>query len=214
MPRAPFLRTALLASVLLTAGACGTTPEPDPSASAAPSSATSPSATPSATPSAARAAGSLGGPGTPCALPVSFSLAEDWEPKAVEVPADPDFADLVKQGPATIVCEANAKATGNLGFLRVWSAPKGPAGTTLRAFVKAEKGSKGLTLADLKTGGTPIVEARYTVHSELLDEDRAGRAFAVETARSTVVVELGGFDAEEDAMIAAYELARSSLKVT
>ncbi|MEU3604404.1 lipoprotein [Streptomyces sp. NPDC035033] len=209
----PLAALGLLVTGSLLTG-CGAGREP-----AAPPARTTDAATPAApatTPeesAAAVAAASLGGPGTACALPVSFSLAEDWEPKAVEMPADPDFAELVKQGPATAVCEANAKATGNLGFLRVWSAPKGSARAALQAFVKAEEGSKGLALAEVGAGGAPVVEARYTVHSELLDEDRDGRAFAVETAKSTVVVELGGFDAEEDEMIAAYELARSSVRV-
>ncbi|MFB6833888.1 lipoprotein [Streptomyces hydrogenans] len=208
--RAPFLRTALLAAALLTATACGTTPEPD----ASPSGTAKPSATPSATPSeeVAKAAGSVGGPGTACALPVSFSLAEGWEPETVEKPEDPDFAALVEQGPATIVCEAKSEGTSDIGFLRVWTAPKAPARATLTAFVKDDK-SKALVLTDVKLGGTAAVEARYSVYSALEEEWRDGRSFAVETAKGTVVVELGGLDAEEEAVVAAYELAKSTFEV-
>ncbi|GGY63285.1 lipoprotein [Streptomyces omiyaensis] len=205
--RAPFLRTALLAAVLLTA--CGTTPEPD--AAAPPAAGTS--AAPSATPSP-EAAVSVGGPGTACALPVSLSLAKGWEPETIERPADPDFAALVEQGPATIVCEAKSEGTPHIGFLRVWTAPKGPARAALKAFVEDDK-SKELVLTDVKAGAVPAVEARYSVYSALEEEWREGRSFAVQTGKGTVViVELGGLDAEEDAVVAAYELARSTLKPT
>lgn len=208
--RAPLLGTALLAAALLTA--CGTTPEPK---AAAPGPTTvSPTASPS--PSAARA---LGGPGTACVLPVSFSLTEGWEPEEVDAPADPDFADLVKQGPATVVCEAKAEGTPHIGFLRVWTAPKGRVRPTLDAFVKADK-SKGLALTDLTvggaggSGGVAAVEARYSVFSELTEEWRKERAFAVTTAKGVVVVELGGLDAEEDDVVAAYELAKRTFEVS
>ncbi|MFE1347795.1 lipoprotein [Streptomyces sp. NPDC058757] len=210
--RAPFLRTALLAAALLTA--CGTTPEPGPPASgaAAKPSPTSPSPAPTAS-AAPTAAASVGGPGTACALPVSFSLAEGWEPETVEKPEDPDFAALVEQGPATIVCEATSEGTPHIGFLRVWTAPKGPAGAALSAFVKDDR-TKALVLKDVKLGGTAAVEARYSAYSALEEEWRDGRSFAVETAKGTVViVELGGLDAEEDAVVAAYELAKSTFEV-
>ncbi|MFF2775802.1 lipoprotein [Streptomyces sp. NPDC058052] len=203
--RAPLLGPALLAAALLTA--CGTTPEPDARASAAPS----PTPTPTASPAPRTA--SLGGPGTACDLPVSFSLTEDWEPTEVEPPADPDFAELIRQGPATIVCEAKAEGSSDIGFLRVWTAPKGPARATLDAFVKADK-SKGTTLTDLKVGGVPAVEARYSVYSELMEEWRDGRSFALVTAGGVVVVELGGLDSGEDEMVAAYERVKSTLKVS
>ncbi|MFD4389209.1 lipoprotein [Streptomyces sp. NPDC058486] len=208
--RAPFLGTALLAAALLTA--CGTTPTPDDTPrSAAPKTTKATKAT--ETTKAPEAAQTLGGPGSACVLPVSFSLTEGWEPEKVDPPADPDFAALVKQGPATIVCEAEAEGTPYVGFLRVWTAPKGPARTTLAAFVKADK-IKGLALTDLKVGGRPAVEARYSVYGELMEEWRDGRSFAVQTARGVVVVELGGLDAGEDDMVAAYERAKSTLKVT
>ncbi|MFB7937299.1 lipoprotein [Streptomyces sp. NPDC056049] len=211
--RTPFLGTALLAAALLTA--CGTPQEqaPEQAAPAAASTPATKSPTPSASPSAVRA---VGGAGTPCVLPVSFSLSEDWETKAVEAPENPDFADLVKQGPATVVCEAKAEGTPHIGFLRVWTAPKGPVRPTLDAFVKADK-SKGIALTDLgvgRAGGVPAVEARYSVFSELTEEWRAERAFAVTTPKGVVVVELGGLDSEEDDMVAAYEAVKAGLKVS
>lgn len=205
--KAPLLRTALLAAALLTA--CGTTPEPDAPAAAPPTAAKSPTAAPSP-----EAVVSVGGPGTACALPVSFSLMEGWEPETVEKPEDPDFAALVEQGPATIVCEAKSEGTSDIGFLRVWTAPKGPVRSTLKAFVEDDK-SKELVLTDVKAGAVAAVEARYSVYSELEEEWRDGRSFAVTTPKGAVVImELGGLDAEEDAVVAAYELAKSTLRLS
>ncbi|MFJ3900819.1 lipoprotein [Streptomyces sp. NPDC090025] len=225
--RAP-IRTAVPAALALAAAGllltgCGTAKDAgapgDPSA-APPAAGTTASA--AATPSetagsgtakAAVPAGSLGGPGTACPLPVSFSLAKDWKPKAVTPPADPDLAELTRQGPATIVCEIDAKPAGNIGFLRVWTAPKGSAKATLEAFVKAVKGSKGLALTDIKAGALPAVEGSYSVYSELLEETKESRTFAVETPKNTLLIELGGMDTEEyREMLPAYELAKSTLK--
>lgn len=208
------MRTAvpvtLLAAGLLLTG-CGTGQEPAAPA-AKPAAPTTPAAP--AGEGTAAAAGTVGGSGTACALPFSFSLAKDWKPKAVEAPADPDFADLAKQGPATVVCEVDAKPAGHIGFLRVWTAPKGLARPTLEAFVKAEEGSRKAVYADTKAGPLPAVQVVYEVHSELMDETKTERAFAVETADSKVViVHLGGLDTEEhQAMRPAYELAKSTVK--
>ncbi|MEU3395447.1 lipoprotein [Streptomyces filamentosus] len=215
--RAPFLRTALLAAALLTA--CGTAPEPAAAPSAAPSgeaageSAGKPSAEPSREP-AVKAAGPLGGPGTACALPVSFSLAEGWEAAAIEKPKDPALASLVTQGPATVLCEAKSEGTPDIAFLRVWTAPKGSARSVLKAFAEADE-SKGIVLTDLKAGAVPAVEARYSVYSKLTEEWRRTRSFAVRTdGGAVVVVGLAGLDSGEEAVTAAYELAKSTLRLS
>jgi hypothetical protein len=66
--------------------------------------------------------GKLGAAGTPCALPVSFELAQSWKAKPV---AD-DAADfpLGQQGGLALKCEVDAKPAGHLGFLRVWAGGK------------------------------------------------------------------------------------------
>ncbi|MEU8621844.1 lipoprotein [Streptomyces sp. NPDC048623] len=213
MPERAPLRTAVPAALLAAAGllltACGTGQEPG----AAPTGAAAPTPAQEAQEGTAAPAATLGGPGTACALPFAFSLAEDWKPKAVEVPADPDLAELTKQGPATLRCEVDAKPAGHLGFLRVWTVPKGLARPALEAFVKAEKGSRRAVYADTKAGLLPAVQTVYEVHGELTDETKTERAFAVETADDTVViVHLGGLDTEEhEAMRPAYELARATL---
>ncbi|MFF0437642.1 lipoprotein [Streptomyces sp. NPDC004327] len=204
--------TAPAALALLTAGlltACGTRAEPAPPA-AAPAR---PSAAPRTAPAAAAPAGSLGGPGTACALPVSFALAAGWAPKAVEAPENPEFAALTRQGPATVRCEVDAKPAGNIGYLRVWTAPKGPARAALEGFVTAERGAKGAAYRDVRAGSLAAVEVTYTVRGEALDEARPERAFAVGTPKGTVIVHLGGLDAEEHtAMLPAFELARSTVE--
>ncbi|MFJ9827643.1 lipoprotein [Streptomyces sp. NPDC101160] len=217
--RAPLRTTVPAALALLAAGlltACGTQQEPaappaPPAAAPAKPSAAAPKA------AAAVPAGSLGGPGTACALPVSFTLAQGWAPNAVKDPENPEFAALTRQGPAVARCEVDAKPAGNIGYLRVWTAPKSaakdPARTVLEAFVKAETGVKGAAYRDVRAGSLAAVEVTYTVHSEALDETKPERAFAVETPKGTVVVHLGGLDAEEHtAMLPAYELARSTVK--
>ncbi|WP_369146250.1 lipoprotein [Streptomyces sp. R44] len=197
---------ALVTAALLTG--CGTTPAPD-----APAAPATPGKT-SATAPAVKAAATLGGPGSACALPVSFGLAADWKPAAVKEPADPDFAELVRQGPAVMRCEVDAKPSGNIGFLRVWTAAKGPARTALEGFVTAASRPSAVTYRDTRAGALAAVEVTYTTYSELTDESKEERAFAVSTPKGAVViVHLGGFDTDEHrAMLPAYELARSTTK--
>ncbi|MEV5973826.1 lipoprotein [Streptomyces sp. NPDC051921] len=217
MPERAPLRTAvpvaLLAAGLLLTG-CGA-PAAKPASVTPPSAAPAPGSTPAATKPAA-AAGSLGGAGTACDLPVSFSLAKGWKPKAVEKPEDPEFAELTRQGPAFVRCEVDAKPAGNIGFLRVWTAPKdkGPARAALLAFVKAQDKTSGALYKKTQAGALPAVEAVYTAHSEALDEKKQERAFAVDTPKGPVIVHLGGLDSQEHKeMLPAYELAKQSLKL-
>ncbi|MER7518573.1 lipoprotein [Streptomyces sp. NPDC126499] len=219
MPERAPIRTAvpatLLAAGLLLTG-CGT--QAAPAAPAAPPPA-APSKSAAAAPEVAAPAGSLGGAGSACVLPVTFSLAKGWKPKAIDVPKDPDLADalegLYRQGPATAVCEVDAKPSGNIGFLRVWTAPKGSARGALEAFVKAEDGSRKAVYAETKAGALPAVEVTYAVYSELMEETSDKRALAVATPKGVVIVHLGGLDSEEHKeMLPAYELARTSLKVS
>ncbi|MFD0151398.1 lipoprotein [Streptomyces sp. NPDC055721] len=182
---------------------------------AAPATAAPKATATSASPSSAVAGASLGGPRTACALPVSFTLAEQWEPEAIKDPENPEFAALMRQGPATVRCEADAKPAGHVGYLRVWTAEgKGPARATLEGFVKAEKGSSAAVYRETKAGALPATEVTYTVHNEVMEETKEERAFAVATPKGTVIVHLGGLDtAEHRAMLPAYELARTTLKL-
>ncbi|WEH40207.1 lipoprotein [Streptomyces sp. AM 2-1-1] len=159
--------------------------------------------------------GSIGAAGSACELPVTFDLAADWEPQAVDTTDAPELAALAEQGPLTMVCEIDAKPAGNIGYLRVWRGEKssGSPRDLLKAFVTAEAGATDITYTDIEAGSVAGAEASYTVDVELLDETKTERAFLVPTAEGPVVVHLGGLDTEEhEAMLPAYELAKSSLR--
>ncbi|TRV74006.1 hypothetical protein FKN01_25695 [Streptomyces sp. 130] len=160
--------------------------------------------------------GTVGGAGSGCELPVSFDLAKDWKPKAVEIDPDSDFAELAEQGPVTMVCEIDAKPAGQIGFLRVWQA-KATTVTpreALKGFVGADENASGATYKEVTSGGQQLTEVTYTAHSELTDEDRRARAFALATPAGPVVIHLGGLDSDEhEEMLPAYELAKASVRV-
>ncbi|TXS39336.1 lipoprotein [Streptomyces sp. OR43] len=169
-----------------------------------------------ADPSAAKG-GTVGGPGSVCKLPVVLDTAQHWTAESV-VAAEPgsDFAELGIQGPVTLACEIDAKPAGHIGFLRVWKG--GDKGSTARqaleGFVKADTGSSKITYTQTTVGELSVTEARYTVYSELLDETRLNRAFAVATPDGPVVVHLGGLDAyEHKSMLPAFELAKRSVRL-
>ncbi|MFE6065095.1 lipoprotein [Streptomyces sp. NPDC056525] len=212
-PLAPV--TAALAAGLLLAGCADVEPLPEVTQGARPTAAPATETPTAATkaPAAAAAALTVGGPGTACALPVSFGVAEKWTPKAIEDPENPEFAALTRQGPATVRCEVDAKPAGHVGFLRVWTAGKGSAKAVLEGFVKAEQNTSKVTYKESGSGAGPVTEVTYTVYNKLMEESKEERAFAVSTPKGTVIVHLGGLDtAEHRAMIPAYELARSTLK--
>ncbi|MFE6060881.1 lipoprotein [Streptomyces sp. NPDC056431] len=207
--------TAALAAGLLLAGCADVEPLPEVTQGARPTAAPATETPTAATkaPAAAAAALTVGGPGTACALPVSFGVAEKWTPKAIEDPENPEFAALTRQGPATVRCEVDAKPAGHVGFLRVWTAGKGSAKAVLEGFVKAEQNTSKVTYKESGSGAGPVTEVTYTVYNKLMEESKEERAFAVSTPKGTVIVHLGGLDtAEHRAMIPAYELARSTLK--
>ncbi|MFE4796346.1 lipoprotein [Streptomyces sp. NPDC056708] len=163
--------------------------------------------------------GTVGGSGSACPLPVTFDLAASWKPKAVSVDPDSELgAALGVQGRLTMVCEIDAKPAGNIGYLRVWQGEK--SGRTprqvLEAFIADEDGAGKITYTGTGAGAgdMPATEADYTVSSELLDEPKKERAFAVSTPDGPVVVHLGGLDSQEhEAMLPAYELAKKSVRL-
>jgi hypothetical protein len=217
-----------LAGVLTACGAGGGHGAAKPTASGAGAGASS---------AVAARGGTLGAPGSACRLPVTFALAKNWKPEST-VPdssgssgstsstgsAAPDddlaaeIADaLLHQGPVTAVCEVDAKPAGHIGFLRVWTGEPGAADarSVLASFVGAEKGAAHATYRAFTTGGLSGTEVEYRVTSEILEETKTERALAVTTPDGPVVVHLGGLDDEEHrAMLPAYELARSTLRVT
>ncbi|MFI1782345.1 lipoprotein [Streptomyces rubiginosohelvolus] len=160
--------------------------------------------------------GRLGGAGSACELPVTFDLAARWKPKAIELEPDSVLADLAEQGTVRMVCEIDAKPAGNVGFLRVWQgeASEDDPQAVLKAFVENDPNASEAAYTQVKAGALAAAEVRYTGHSELLEESKSERAFAVSTPVGPVVVHLGGMDTDEHtAMLPAFELAKRSLKV-
>ncbi|MFF9349514.1 lipoprotein [Streptomyces sp. NPDC014734] len=161
--------------------------------------------------------GTVGGSGAACRLPVTFDLAASWKPKAVDVdPGSELGAALGVQGGITMVCEIDAKPAGHIGFLRVWKGEKSDRTPrrVLEAFMAEERGAEKVTYTEGTAGDQPATEVGYTVVSELLDEPKKERAFAVSTPDGPVVIHLGGLDTKEhEAMLPAYELARKSLRL-
>ncbi|MEU4875768.1 lipoprotein [Streptomyces sp. NPDC021608] len=168
--------------------------------------------------------GAVGASGSACELPVAFDVAEFWKAKAVDAKeasaASGDLAELadalLRQGPVTMACEIDAKPAGKIGFLRVWTGEPGDADAraVLKAFVAAEKGASKAVYRAFTSGDVTGAEVEYVTTSELLEESKAERALAVTTPRGPVVLHLGGMDSQEhEAMLPAYELAKSTLHV-
>ncbi|MGW2845925.1 lipoprotein [Streptomyces sp. NPDC001274] len=165
----------------------------------------------------AAGAGSVGAAGSACPMPLSFDLAASWKPKAAHVDKDSELgAALGVQGGATLICEIDAKPAGNIGFLRVWRGEKSDATPrrALERFTAAEDGAEKFVYTEVRAGDLPAVEVAYTAHSELLDESKKERAFAVATPDGPVVVHLGGMDTREhEQMLPAYELAKKTVRL-
>ncbi|MCX4767163.1 lipoprotein [Streptomyces sp. NBC_01275] len=192
---------------------------------ASPKGKTKATATASAGAKVAQRGGSVGASGSACELPVTFDVAEFWKAEAVDAQeaddAGGDLADLadalLHQGPVTMACEIDAKPAGKLGYLRVWTGEPGDgdARAVLEEFVSAEEGSSGAKYRSFEAAGVTGAEVEYVTTSELLEETKKERALAVSTSDGPVVLHLGGMDTEEhEAMLPAYELAKSTLRAT
>ncbi|MEU1198233.1 lipoprotein [Streptomyces sp. NPDC005813] len=214
---------ALLAGVLT---GCSEGTDDDPKASTSATSSASASGGDART---AKSGGTIGAAGSPCELPVTFDIAEDWKAEAVDVGAAEDKASgdgaddlasevadaLLHQGPVTAACEVDAKPAGNIGYLRVWTGKPGDATAraVLEEFVAAEDGASKAKYRPFEAGGLSGAEVEYLYTSEALDETKKERALAVTTADGPVVLHLGGMDTEEhEAMLPAFELARRTLR--
>ncbi|MFE1770932.1 lipoprotein [Streptomyces sp. NPDC059008] len=163
----------------------------------------------------------LGDKGTACELPVHFTLATSWKAVAITRATVDRMGPLGHQGPLTPACELDAKPTGHIGFLTVWSGTKGtaaPGGTPralLKQFVAAEHFESNVKFRESKAGGLSATEAGYTVTDLSAGVVRPERALAVMTRHGGVVIHLGGLDADEHkALLPAFELAKKSLGLT
>jgi uncharacterized protein YkuJ len=177
----------------------------------------------SASPAAAepvKSGGTLGPAGSACELPVTFDLAADWEPEAIDAAGAGDseaVADLLRQGPVAAACEVDAKPAGHIGFLRVWTGKPGAQDprTVLEGFVAAEDGNSKERYRTFEADGVTGAEVAYLHTNRLLEETKQEHAFAVVTDSGPVVVHLGGLDtAEHEDMLPAYELAKQTLRLS
>ncbi|MBO3743966.1 lipoprotein [Actinoplanes flavus] len=183
------------------------------------SSSTPPEQTPSAPANAAAAAVRVGAAGSACELPVSFELAADWEPKAVDVEALGELAELARVGVFTVRCEIDAKPAGNVGFLRVHVADglSGAPRDHLAMFVKASSRGQevsGATYSDVQIGGAQAAEVTWEAYNRSLDHKSKYSAFALNTSEGAMVVRLSPFGADEHpAMLPAFQLAERTLTI-
>jgi hypothetical protein len=157
--------------------------------------------------------GRVGAAGSPCELPVSFQLGDQWQAESVDAEGGP-LEDLARVGSLTMACEIKGRSAGYIAFLRVWIGPSSAGGPrqALAEYLGNEQGEKPMW-SDLTLGGAPATEVVYSQHNELLDEVRTKRAFAVKTPTGVAVVTLDGLEAQEDAVVAAFELAKKTLTV-
>ncbi len=163
----------------------------------------------------------MGATGSACPLPVTFGLAADWKPKAVSPPEGEQekelFEALAVQSPVTAACEIDAKPAGHVGFLRVYvnDDASATARATLEAFVAAGSAPSEAVYREVRAGALAATEVTYVETVALLDQRKKSRALAVATPRGAVVLSLGGMDdAEHEAMLPAFGLARSTLALS
>ncbi|MFM9613489.1 lipoprotein [Streptomyces niveiscabiei] len=160
-------------------------------------------------------AGTLGSRATPCTMPVSFDLAEAWKAKPVTDAGNPGGG--FRQGSVTLICEIDAKPSGLVGYLRVWSGPKaeGSARQVLDAFLAGDKNISDRRDRQTAVGTLTAAETTYLGVGIEPDQPRRERALAVTTPQGAVVLHLGGLDsAEHEKLLPAYELAKNSMRVT
>ncbi|MFG1777073.1 lipoprotein [Micromonospora sp. NPDC049051] len=208
-------RAAVLAALTIgLAGGCADGKE-------SPSVGGSPSASPSVTASpvtpgppwhdevAAAAAGTtVGKKGTPCELPVTFSVPAKWKVKAVR--SSKEFGEA-RLGKALMLCEIDARPAGAIGFLRVWRVDgvAGGAEAHLKHFLDAySPKAADAEYRRLKAGTLDAVEASYPRK----DGGAVGdRAVAVSSLYGPVVLSLDTPEPTE--LLPAYQLVKQSARI-
>ncbi|MFC4022164.1 lipoprotein [Micromonospora sp. GCM10011542] len=166
---------------------------------------------------AAPSAGTTGGAGTACPLPVAFPLAEGWLPKPVEVP-EGELGELLgealaSRGGATARCEVDGRRAGG-GFLRVWTADQ-PAAR--RAALEAFVADGGETVTDqrfreVRAGSYDGTETTWLTTSSLTDEPSRHWALAVEAQGQTLLLTVDeSLIADRTDVLPAYRLATAGL---
>ena len=165
----------------------------------------------------------LGAAGSPCELPVAFDVPPLWKPKAVDVAELGELASLYRNGPFSVVCEVDAKPAGDIGFLRVHTAPgrTGSPRSHLETFIAAENPEarkagnfevRKTDYRELTIGGQPAAEVTYETYNKSMEHESKYSAFALNTRQGAVVVKLSPFGADEHAnVLPAFQLAEQTL---
>jgi hypothetical protein len=208
------LSVTVAVAVVLAAGGCSSAEPAGPG----PVTVASPAAASESAPAVA-AGERIGAAGSACELPLTFQTAAEWKPSAVDAKTLGELTGLTKIGEFDVVCEIDAKPSGNIGFLRVHVA-KGLSGLPrehLAAFLKADAGKKeilGATYADVRIGAQQGAEVTWEIYSADLDHRSRYSAFALNTKAGAVVVKLSPFGVEEYAGTQpAYLLAQNTVTV-
>jgi hypothetical protein len=154
---------------------------------------------------AGQAGGSEVGPaGSACPMPVTFGVVDKWKPAAV---TDGNSST------GELVCEISARATGQTGFLRVYRLTGVADAKAALTKYTSRPTYSDKKFTDIKTGTGDGQEVAYTIDSA--GTKLPGLVFAAPVADGAVVVSLDAIDEDtQKANMSAYELAKSSLKVT
>lgn len=156
---------------------------------------------------AAASSATLGSTGSGCVLPVTFDLARDWKPAAVE-------EGLGDQGRFTLSCEVDAKPAGRVGFLRVWTAKASDldAKSAVQDFLKADRNVVEIVERPVPGARLKAVEATYLRDIPSLGVRKRERVLGVVTPTVHVVIVVSGLDtAQYEGMLPAYLLARNTV---
>ncbi len=152
----------------------------------------------------------VGAPGSPCELPVTFSLPTGWTPEAVAEEA------TITLGGARLRCEVDAKPAGSVGFLRVWAADgsTGDGRATLEGFLADYGRVSEIEYRRVRRGPLDLVEATFLQRSEFSGPNRQRALVADTPAGGPVLLTLGGMDTDEfEDMFPAYQLATRTFQV-
>ncbi|MDI5941453.1 MULTISPECIES: lipoprotein [unclassified Micromonospora] len=152
----------------------------------------------------------VGAPGSPCELPVTFSLPTGWTPEAVAEEA------TITLGGARLRCEIDAKPAGSVGFLRVWAADgsTGDGRATLEGFLADYGRVSEIEYRRVRRGPLDLVEATFLQRSEFSGPNRQRALVADTLGGGPVLLTLGGMDTDEfEDMFPAYQLATRTFQV-
>ncbi|WP_431893627.1 lipoprotein [Micromonospora haikouensis] len=152
----------------------------------------------------------VGAPGSPCELPVTFSLPTGWTPEAVAEEA------TITLGGARLRCEVDAKPAGSVGFLRVWAADgsTGDGRATLEGFLADYGRVSEIEYRRVRRGPLDLVEATFLQRSEFSGPNRQRALVADTLGGGPVLLTLGGMDTDEfEDMFPAYQLATRTFQV-